>query len=83
MPHRDQEIAMLRKQVELLMEERNDLLNIVGAAAALVVGMDTKQLPVNVIEAADLTSLFLTRLTEETLQDALNAVKAHMDSETP
>lgn len=77
MPHRDQEIAMLRKEVELLMAERNDLLHIVGAAAAFVAGMDAKHLSVNVIESADLISLFLTRLPEETLQDALDAVKAH------
>ena len=36
MPQRDQEIAMLRREVEMLMSERQAILHVVGAAAALI-----------------------------------------------
>ena len=40
MPHRDQEIAMLRRQLEMLMGERQCLLRVVGASAVLVADCD-------------------------------------------
>ena len=41
MPHRDQEIAMLRREVELLMGEREVLLRVAGSAAALIASLES------------------------------------------
>lgn len=79
MPHRDQEIALLRKELELLMEERQRLLQVVGAAAVMIAGIDSKRLPVGAIEAADLVSTTINRLPEETLRDALASVHAEIE----
>lgn len=78
MPHRDQEIAMLRRELEILMGERESLLQVVGAAAALIAGLDSKQLPPDAIAAADLASTIINALPEETLQDALAAAQAEI-----
>ncbi|GBG03092.1 hypothetical protein AZSI13_24190 [Azospira sp. I13] len=79
MPHRDQEISLLRDELEMLMGERQLLLQIVGAAASLIAGLDSKRLPVAAVEAADLVSTRINRLPEETLQDALQAVHAEIE----
>ncbi len=79
MPQRDQEIALLREELELLMGERHLLLQIVGAAASLIAGLDSKHLPVGAVEAADLVATHINRLPEETLQDALQAVSAEIE----
>jgi len=81
MPHRDQEIALLRQELEMLMAERAVLLQIVGASAALIAGLDSKRLPLAAIEAADLVATQLNRLPEETLQDALDSVHAEIELE--
>lgn len=74
MPHREQEIALLRREIELLMGERESLLRVVGSAAALIAGLDSKRLPVGAVEAADMVATSINTLSEETLQDALDAV---------
>jgi len=81
MPHRDQEIAMLRREVELLMGERQLLLQIVGAAAAMIAAVDTQRLQVGAVEAADLVATRINELPEETLQDALRSVHAEIEPE--
>lgn len=81
MPHRDQEIALLRQELEMLMSERAVLLQIVGAAAALIAGLDSKRLPLAAVEAADLVATQLNHLPEETLQDALASVHAEIELE--
>jgi hypothetical protein len=81
MPHRDQEIAMLRREVELLMGERELLLRIAGSAAALIASIDSKHLPVGAVEAADLVATLINQLSEETLQDALGSVHAEIETE--
>jgi hypothetical protein len=81
MPHRDQEIAMLRREVEMLMGERQDILRVVGASAALIAGLDSKRLPVGAIEAADMVATSLNGLSEETLQDALAAVQVEIEGD--
>lgn len=86
MPHqilqlKDDEITMLRKELELLMGERQALLRIAGAAAVFVAELDTKQLPANTYEAAEYLAEFLNELTEESLRDSLEAVKAHVVGE--
>ena len=81
MPHRDQEIAMLRREVEMLMGERQDILRVVGASAALIASLDSKRLPVGAIEAADMVATSLNGLSEETLQDALVAVQVEIEDD--
>ncbi len=81
MPHRDQEIIMLRRELEMLMAERQTLLRVVGATAALIASLNSRQLPVGAVEAADLVATSINSLSEETLQDALSAVRAEIDDE--
>lgn len=75
---KDEEITMLREEMEMLMTERQALLRISGAAAAFVAELDTKSLPAETYEAAEFLAEFLNELNEETLRDSLDAVKAHM-----
>lgn len=72
------EIDMLRTELELLMRERQALLKITGVAAGLIAEMDSHDLPSPTVEAADLLSTCINQLSEETLQDALNAVHAEI-----
>lgn len=81
MPHREQEITLLRQEVELLMSERQLLLQIAGASAALIASLDSKRLPVGAVEAADMVATSINQLPEETLQDALTAVHAEIEEE--
>ncbi len=81
MPQRDQEIAMLRREVEMLMSERQAILPVVGASAALIASLDSKRLPVGAIEAADMVATSLNQLSEETLQDALSSVHAEIEGD--
>jgi len=81
MPHREQEIIMLRRELEMLMGERQTLLRVVGASAALIASLDSKHLPVGAVESADQVATSINALSEETLQDALNAVRAEIEDE--
>ncbi|HMV00258.1 MAG TPA: hypothetical protein PKD04_04195 [Rhodocyclaceae bacterium] len=81
MPRKDQEIALLRREVELLMGERQLLLQVAGAATALIATLDSKRLPVGAIEAADVVATSINRLSEETLQDALASVHAEIEGD--
>ncbi|MBK7423998.1 MAG: hypothetical protein IPJ48_13365 [Propionivibrio sp.] len=81
MPHRDQEIIMLRRELEMLMGERQTLLRVVGASAALIASLDSKRLPVGAVESADQVATLINALSEETLQDALTAVRAEIEDE--
>ena len=71
-----EEINMLRSELELLMKERHALLKVTGAAAGLIAELDSHDLPKAAVEAAELLSTGINSLTEETLQDALGAVHA-------
>lgn len=82
MPQKDQEIALLREELEMLMQERQALLRVAGASAVLVANMDSKRLPVGAIESADLVATTINDLTEETLQDALAAVNAEIEEDS-
>ena len=81
MPQRDQEIAMLRREIEMLMGERQALLHVVGASAVLIASLDSKRLPVGAIEAADMVATSLNQLPDETLQDALSSVHAEIEGD--
>ncbi len=73
------EDIMLRAELELLMKERATLLIIAGAAAGLIAELNTHDLPVRTVEAADLLATTVNKLSEETLQDALNSVHASIE----
>ncbi|ACT50729.1 hypothetical protein [Methylovorus glucosotrophus] len=70
------EINMLRSELELLMRERHALLKVAGAAAGLIAELDSHDLPQNTVEAAELLATSINSLNEETLQDALASVHA-------
>ncbi|MBI5918836.1 MAG: hypothetical protein HY849_05640 [Nitrosomonadales bacterium] len=78
MPHQlnQQEVAMLREEVEMLMQERASLLKVVGAAAVFVANTDGRDLPDEAAEAAELLSKLVNDLPEESLKDALDSVSA-------
>jgi len=80
---KDQEIAMLRAEMEMLMKERQTLLKIAGAAAVFVAELDPDQLPEDTYDAADMLAECLNEVSEETLRDALEVVKAEIVQEKP
>lgn len=63
------------------MGERELLLRIAGASAALIASLDNKRLPVGAVEAGDLVATMINQLSEETLQDALSSVHAEIEEE--
>ena len=77
----NQEITLLREEMELLMSERNRLLQVVGAAAVLVANLDPGTLPQDqdTIDAAEVLGEHINALPEETLKDALESVQAQID----
>ncbi len=79
----DQEVRLLREELELLMAERQKLLQVVGAAAVLVANLDSETLPQDqdTIDAAELLAEGLNALSEESLKDALESVRAEFDTE--
>jgi hypothetical protein len=74
-----QEIELLSREIEILMNERARLLKVVGAAAVLVANADATKLQPNAVEAAEMLSETLNALPEETLKDALESVHAEPD----
>lgn len=70
------EVELLSQEIEMLMNERAHLLNVVGAAAVLVANANANELPAETAEAAELLSRFVNELPEESLKDALDAVHA-------
>ena len=73
-----QEIAMLRSEIEFMMKERQALLKVTGVAAGLVAELDSHDLPQGTVEAAELLASSINSLSDETLQDALSAVHAEI-----
>lgn len=73
-----QEVEMLRREIEILMNERTRLLKVVGAAAVLVANTEAGDLPKGAVNAAEVLSEMLNGLPEETLKDALESVKAEV-----
>lgn len=78
---KNEEVQLLRKEIEMLMGERQNLLQVVGAAAVLVANLDSDVLPddEDTIDAAEMLAEQLNNLSEETLKDALESVRAQMD----
>jgi len=75
----NQEVAMLREEIEMLMQERARLLKVVGAAAVLVANTDPEDLREEAMDAAEMLSETLNALPEETLKDALESVQAEVE----
>lgn len=75
------QIALLRSEIEMLMAERRVLLHIAGAAAAFVAELDVESLPEETYEAAEMLAEYLNKASEETILDALQAVKAEIAPE--
>jgi len=73
---REQELSMLRAELEMLMAEREHLLRTAGAAAMFVAKLDEHALPKNTYEAADILAQVINTLPEETLKDAVEIVRA-------
>jgi hypothetical protein len=78
---KEDEIRLLRDEIEMLMNERRQLLQVTGAAAVFVANLDTETLPddADTIDAAEMLAEQLNGLSEETLKDALESVRAEMD----
>lgn len=74
-----QEVALLSKEIEILMNERALMLKVVGAAAVLVANTDAKSLPGGAMDAAEMLSETLNALSEETFKDALESVQAKVE----
>jgi hypothetical protein len=81
MRHRSEKIAMLSRELELLMGERKKLLQVVGATAALIASLDSSHLPLGAVKPADLVASSINALSEETLQDALASVSAKIEED--
>lgn len=75
---KEQEASMLLAEIEILMNERQNLLKTTGAAAVFIANLDCSKLPEGTYEAAEMLSNSLNALSEETLRDALEKVKAEL-----
>lgn len=75
------DVSLLRDEIEMLMNERRQLLQVTGAAAVFVANLDTDSLPdeAGTIDAAEMLAEQLNSLSEETLKDALESVRAELD----
>lgn len=76
---KNQEIQLIREEIEMLMQERAMLLKVAGAAAALIAHSSVKTLPDEVLEDAEALSVALNALREETLKDALESRLSEME----
>ena len=78
---KEDDVGLLRNEIEMLMNERRQLLQVTGAAAVFVSNLDTDSLPdeADTIDAAEMLAEQLNSLSEETLKDALESVRAEMD----
>jgi hypothetical protein len=74
------EVAMLRAELEMLMNERQSLLRVTGAAAVFVAKLDSESLPESAYEVADILAHSLNDLTEDTLRDALELVRPAVEA---
>ena len=78
---KEDEVRLLRGEIEMLINERRQLLQVTGAAAVFVANLDTDSLPddTDTIDAAEMLAEQLNGLSEETLKDALESVRAELD----
>lgn len=71
-----QEVALLSEEIEMLMQEREMLLKVAGAAAALISHADVQDLSEEVVADANKLSRLINKLPEDTLKDALESAQA-------
>ena len=69
------EAEMLRSEVEMLMADREKLLRLAGSAAKFVEKVNMAKLPVSAIPLAEAIASSVNALSEDTLREALLAVK--------
>ena len=69
------EVEMLRSEIEMLMADREKLLRIAGSAAKFVEKVNIARLPVSAIPLAEAVASSVNALSEESLREALLAVK--------
>lgn len=67
--------APLRGEIEILMQEREQLLLTVGAASVLVANLQAEALPEAALDAGDVLAEALNQLPEELLREALERVR--------
>jgi hypothetical protein len=69
------ETIMLTNEIELLMADRQRLLQLAGAAAKFVEKVNIEKLPMSVVPLAEAIASSVNDLSEETLREALLEVK--------
>ena len=68
-------VQMLRSEIEFMMSDRDALLRVAGAAAKFVEKVNIAKLPVSAIPLAEAISSSVNKLSEESLQEALQEAK--------
>ncbi len=68
-------VEMLRSEIELMVSDRDALLRIAGAAAKFVEKVNITKLPVSAIPLAEALSSSVNALSEDSLKEALSAIK--------
>jgi len=76
-------LNMLGHELDILMGERETLLKVVGATAALIASLDSRLLPPGAMQSADLVATAINTLPDETLREALAAVRAQIEEDEP
>jgi len=79
MRQRSEKVTMLGRELDILMGERQVLLQVVGATAVLIASLDSRHLPAAAMKSADLVATTINALPDETLRDALAAVRAEIE----
>jgi hypothetical protein len=69
------EVEMLRSEIEMLMTDREKLLRVAGAAAKFVEKVNIARLPVSAIPLAEAVASSVNALSEDSLREALLALK--------
>ncbi|MBL0125518.1 MAG: hypothetical protein IPP88_23590 [Betaproteobacteria bacterium] len=69
------EVEMLRSEIEMLMADREKLLLVAGAAAKFVEKVNIARLPVSAIPLAEAMASSVNALSEDSLREALLALK--------
>jgi len=71
----NQEVAVVRAEIETLLTERRTQLRATGAAAVFVARLDSHALPESTYDAADSLGGALNALPEETLRAAIELIR--------
>ena len=68
------EVSMLGSEIELLMQDRQALLHLAGAAAKFIEKANIAKLPMSAIPLAEALAAAVNELSEDTLKEALLSV---------